>query len=204
MGVAHACQTCDHLLQLPELAEESVAYCPRCGHHISTRRRQSFQFALSFSVSGLLLLLVSASWPFLSFSISGRSASMTLLDSSIALFNFGEQLLGGVVFTLMFAAPLVLLIVQILLLTLILAERRSPLMIFLARLLNGLRSWNMAEVFLIGVIVSAAKIASMATLELGFAFWAFIGFTLCTIASVALIDRVQLWRAIAGLQAREA
>jgi len=53
----------------------------------------------------------------------------------------------------------------------------------------------MVEVFLIGALVSVVKISSMASIQLGFAFWAFIGFTLCTIASVAMVDRVRMWRA---------
>ena len=50
--------------------------------------------------------------------------------------------------------------------------------------------------FLISVFVSAAKLASMAQLELGIAFFAFVAFTLCTLISVQLVDTVQLWRRI--------
>ena len=40
------------------------------------------------------------------------------------------------------------------------------------RLVHFLHSWNMVEVFLIGTLVSVVKISSMATIALGYAFWA--------------------------------
>ena len=41
----------------------------------------------------------------------------------------------------------------------------------------------------------------MAALELGIAFFSFVGFTLCTLAAVNLVDPVQLWRRIEAAQA---
>ena len=119
---------------------------------------------------------------------------MTLLDSALSLFDYQQDLLGIVVFTLIFAAPLALLSTQCTLLFALLRRTHSRGLRPLARLLHALKTWNMIEVFLISVFVSAAKLASMAQLELGIAFFAFVAFTLCTLISVQLVDTVQLWR----------
>ncbi len=124
---------------------------------------------------------------------------MTLLDSALSLFAFGQPMLAGVVFVLILAGPLCLLACCITLLMALQWQWRSPHLPRLARWLGYLNSWNMVEVFLIGTLVSLVKISSMATIQLGFAFWAFVGFTLCTVASVAMLDRVQLWQAIRRL-----
>ena len=57
----------------------------------------------------------------------------------------------------------------------------------------------MAEVFLIGVIVSLVKIAAMATVEMGISFWAYAAFTICFTLAISNLDRVQCWSEIERL-----
>ena len=54
----------------------------------------------------------------------------------------------------------------------------------------------MAEVFIIGTLVSLIKIGAMATVVIGISFWAYVGFALCFIASLSNLDRHSLWRRI--------
>jgi len=124
---------------------------------------------------------------------------MTLLDSATSLFLYDQLALGVIVFVLIFAGPVLLLFWLIVLLLLLHYRTPLPWLPYIARWVHFLHHWNMVEVFLIGTLVSVVKISSMATIQLGFAFWAFIGFTLCTIASVAMIDRVRMWRDIGSL-----
>ncbi|MCB1132165.1 MAG: paraquat-inducible protein A, partial [Verrucomicrobiae bacterium] len=53
--------------------------------------------------------------------------------------------------------------------------------------------WNMAEVFLLGVLVSLLKIAKLADVEFGIGFWACGVVMVCMAAAVAGIDREELW-----------
>lgn len=195
----HACQTCDLLFELPALGYHQAAYCPRCDHHVTTERPRHVEQALALAFSGLLLLLCATAYPFLGFATSGQVESMTLLDSATSLFAYDQPLLGIIVFVLIFAGPVLLLIWLIVLLLLLHYALAVPWLPYIARWVHFLHSWNMVEVFLIGTLVSVVKISSMAIIQLGFAFWAFIGFTLCTIASVAMIDRLRMWRDIGEL-----
>ena len=195
----HACRTCDLLFELPVLEFHEAAHCPRCDHHVTTERPRHIEHALGLAFSGLLLLLCSTAYPFLGFATSGQVESMTLLDSATSLFTHDQALLGAIVFALIFAGPVLLLFWLIVLLLLLQYRVPLPWLPYVARLVHFLHSWNMVEVFLIGTLVSVVKISSMATIALGYAFWAFIGFTLCTIASVAMIDRVRMWRDIREL-----
>ena len=195
-----ACAACDHLFVCPALDAHESAHCPHCGHHVTTWNPHAVRHSLALAFSALVLLLCATAYPFLGFAASGQVASMTLLDSALALFSYGAPVLAGIVFALILAGPLCLLACLIALLCAIHWQISSPLLPRLGRWLGYLNSWNMVEVFLIGTLVSLVKISSMATIHLGFAFWAFVGFTLCTVAAVATLDRVQLWRAIARLQ----
>lgn len=64
-----------------------------------------------------------------------------------------------------------------------------------------LTPWSMVEVFLIGVLVSLIKIAAMAEVILGISFWAYIAFSVCLTATLANIDRHQLWDWLEEVQA---
>ncbi len=195
----NACPACDTVWNATELPQNCAAHCSRCGHHLSTNRTNAFEHALAFTWAGLILLAIAATHPFLLFAASGRQVSMTLFDSAFSLFEYGQGVLGSVVFTFVFVAPAALLLTQALLLRLLISGRPSIWLWRFARVLDILKTWNMIEVFLISVFVSAAKLASMAELDLGVAFFAFVGFTLCTLISVNLIDTVQLWRRIEAL-----
>ena len=54
----------------------------------------------------------------------------------------------------------------------------------------------MAEVFILGVLASLTKIATMAYIVLGLSFWAYVAFSLCFLIAVTRLDRYQFWRTI--------
>ncbi|MBA3652114.1 MAG: paraquat-inducible protein A, partial [Chthoniobacterales bacterium] len=60
--------------------------------------------------------------------------------------------------------------------------------------------WNMAEVFLVGVLVSLLKLGKLASLTVGISFWAFIALIFCLTAALASIHPRELW---ARLEAAE-
>ena len=53
---------------------------------------------------------------------------------------------------------------------------------------------------LIGVIVSLVKIAAMATVVLGIAFWAYAAFSICFTLAVVSLDRFQCWEMIESME----
>jgi paraquat-inducible protein A len=57
----------------------------------------------------------------------------------------------------------------------------------------------MVEVFIIAVIVSLVKIASLATVVLGISFWAYAAFSICFTLALVTLDRYQCWEMIEAL-----
>ncbi|MDX1681030.1 MAG: paraquat-inducible protein A, partial [Akkermansiaceae bacterium] len=53
--------------------------------------------------------------------------------------------------------------------------------------------WNMVEVFLLGVIVSLLKLDQVAEVSINAGFWCFAGVMFCLAATLAGIDRRELW-----------
>ena len=64
------------------------------------------------------------------------------------------------------------------------------------RFIFGVSAWSMVEVFVIGVIVSLVKLASMASVVLGISFWAYALFALSLTATLSSLDRAFVWDAI--------
>ena len=56
--------------------------------------------------------------------------------------------------------------------------------------------WNMLEIFLLGVLVSIVKLASMAEITLHQGFWAFVGLVLINLVIAVNIHPETLWRAL--------
>jgi paraquat-inducible protein A len=57
----------------------------------------------------------------------------------------------------------------------------------------------MAEIFLIGILVSFVKIVSIADVSLGTSFWSYVLFTACMTVTMLYPDRRMLWQRLQGL-----
>ena len=57
----------------------------------------------------------------------------------------------------------------------------------------------MAEIFLIGILVSFVKIVAIADVSLGLSFWAYVFFSVCMTAAILNIDKRELWQRLSGL-----
>jgi paraquat-inducible protein A len=62
------------------------------------------------------------------------------------------------------------------------------------RLAIELRPWSMVEIFIIGVVVALVKVAGLAVVGLGAAFWMFILLALISFYEDAALCRRTVWR----------
>ena len=191
-----ACAECDLLIAVPDIRDGERADCPRCGNVITRRPRQGTERALAFAIAACVFLVISLSFPFLSFSRSGLENVMTLPEAALVIYNEQNHALAAVVFVAIIGAPAALLAVLLALTVPLVLERPAPWLRQAAKLVFKLSDWSMQEVFIIGAIVSLVKIAKLATVVLGFSFWAYIVFTICLTAALSGLDRFQVWQAI--------
>ena len=142
--------------------------------------------------------MLSLQFPFLAFEAQGQIQQMTLLQSASALIQLDHPLLATLLLLFILIMPWLLLV---LLSTVLIQLNRNDKGIWQRRFthwLFAIQPWCMAEVFLIGVLVSLIKISSMAEIVLGLSFWAYILFTLSLTAAIASLDQHQLWHQIDG------
>jgi paraquat-inducible protein A len=156
--------------------------------------REAITAPLALALAALVLLIVSNIFPLLEFSIQGQRDVTYLLAGIRALFDEGMPLLAAVVLLTTLIAP-ALHIGLLIYLYLPLSLRRRPLGFPLAlRLAQNVLPWSMLEIFLLGVLVAAVKLAEQATIVAGPAAWALGGLVVVLAAASAQVHPQRLWR----------
>lgn len=189
----HACHECDLLLELPEKINQGSLLCPRCGFIITKTSPNSAQQIIALSLTAFLLLIMANVFPFLTFEANGQFQEISLLQSVIELWLQGYASLAMMILIFILIAPACFILGLLYLLLPLYFYRRPPAMIKIACWLFRLTNWSMVEVFLIGVLVSLIKIASMATIIPGISFWAYILFSIAITFVLSKTDQHQLW-----------
>lgn len=193
-GSTMACLECDLLVDVPELDPGEKAYCPRCNYLLAANRPQAHTKMFAYAVTAFVFLFLANAFPFLSLEARGQEQAVTLIGSVTILFEENRPFLSGIVLMAIVGVPAVLLLGVIY--VSVAVRIRQPLMGARRALRWVLRlaPWSMAEIFLIGILVSFVKIISLADVSLGISFWAYVLFTACSLLSLMYIDRREVWR----------
>ena len=189
-----ACHECDLLIHLPPLAEGHKALCPRCGHLLTQKRVNAREKVSAFAISAIIFLIFSLPFDFLSFESRGNARIVTLGESieSLSLYDF-ESIAILIFLTTIFVPGIFLLGLLYVLISLSMNKMYKHTQT-MAKFLFSLLQWNMAEIFLIGILVSFVKIASMAKVDFGLSFFAYVSFIIFLALTVSNLDRFQFWR----------
>ncbi len=194
------CYECTLAVKLPQLQENQKAQCPRCGYTFSTIHRNANERIIAFAITGLIFLMASLPFKFLSFSSNGLENNFDAITSILILINNNYLVLALIELLTIFVIPSVVLISVIYLL---IPMNRGQYPKYGRNILNlvfKLLPWSMVEIFLIGALVSLIKIISMAEIELGISFFAFILFALSMTLVVLHIDKRHLYQRLGELE----
>lgn len=194
-----ACHACDALLNEPP-AGARRARCPRCGAALLADRAGSLDGVLAAAAATLVLLAAASALPFLSIEAAGFRRDAAVLDAARAAGSGA----GGEAWPLAVAVGAAILALPALralallwaLLPLRLGRPPAPRARAAFRLAVELRPWAMTEIFLIGVAVALVKVAGLALIGLGAAFWLFVALAALAFYEDAALCRRSVWRAL--------
>ncbi len=193
-----ACQECDWVVALPPLRPGQLATCPRCQHTLVKRHFRPVQRSMALAVSALLALALAVSFPFVSFTALGIGQQIELSQTATQLLSFDQPLVAILVALTIVILPAVYLLSILWLQTGLLQGEPLRFSRLIARSLKHLHPWMMADVFIIGALVSLFKISAAADISLGIGFWAFCSFTALLLLTMRSLDDDWLWFAIGG------
>jgi paraquat-inducible protein A len=191
--VVIACKQCDRLIHISPLKAQQKASCPNCGAHLMTYRKNVSQWKIAFSLTSLLFLFTSLYPNFIAFSQHGLTQQISLWQASSLLSEKYNAILAS-----LFIFTILLMPLYVCILTLIFHSKLWPMFTLgtarkLTKSFSYITPLNLADIFLVAVLVSAFKLMSLADLTLGYGFWAYVFFVICFIELLTLIDESELW-----------
>lgn len=192
-----ACPQCDTLHRAQSLPDGARAHCQRCGIVLMTSQPAAMAQILSLALTAFVMMIAAVSFPFLTLDAGGLHNATSVIDAVLA---FNE----GYAFPLAVAVAFFIVVIPLMRLTALiyalgpLVREKSPRSGARTAfaLAERLRPWSMAEIFIVGVTVALIKVAGLAVVTIGPAFWAFAGVVVITVLKDQLICRYSIWEAL--------
>jgi paraquat-inducible protein A len=191
------CPVCDALHQSVQVPDGGQARCSRCHTVLVAPKAGAMTRIVMLAATALVLMVAAVFFPFLDLSAGGLSQRSSILDAVMAFSD-------GLMLPLSFAVAALIVVLPATRLAAILYAV-APMAIGHApwpqasrafKLAQQLRPWAMAEIFIIGVAVALVKVAGLATVSLGPAFWAFAALVLVTTLKDNFMCRLTLWKTL--------
>ncbi len=193
-----ACPHCDALYRTTRASAGEVSRCARCHAVLMAPRAKAGMTIIMLCIT-LIVLVGGALWfPFLTISRSGFGNSATLVDVARAFSDGWQVLLALSVLGFIVLIPLARAFLLIYVLTPIVFDRLPAHFAATAfRVSERMRPWSMAEIFALGGAVSLVKVADLAIIGFGPAFWMFCAVVVIQIILDMRLCRWSVWEAIA-------
>ncbi|WP_224816379.1 paraquat-inducible protein A [Hasllibacter sp. MH4015] len=191
------CPVCDAVYRLrPELSQRATR-CPRCGYRITFGKTAALAWLVSLSATNVALLAMVVFLPFLELRAGQFDNAASVIDVVLG-FSSGIMVplaLAVLAFILLLPLSRFLLLLYALG-PIALGRRNFPNAARALRYAFVLKPWAMAEIFMVGVAVALVKLADLATIAIGPAFWIFALIVILNAYQDTLMCRHTLWTAL--------
>ncbi|HEX8602665.1 MAG TPA: paraquat-inducible protein A [Pseudoduganella sp.] len=160
------CHDCGALHRWRPLAPEQRARCTRCGSVLyrwhATGPTPTPASMVAITLGAVLVYLIAQFFPIVELEMSGFTSGATLLQAIGVLWSERMQVIAAMVFFFAVAFPALELGSLLYVAFGLLHGRRVPGFNLLLRVVQGARHWAMTEVLMIGILVTAIKMTSLA------------------------------------------
>ena len=199
-----ACHECDLLQREVPLAEGDAARCRRCGALLYRCLPESLNHTLAYSLAAVILFVLANAFPIVGLDAQGQHTSTTLLGTVRTLHEQEMTSVALLVFVTTMLMPALELAAMLYLLVPLVRGRLPRGLTAVFRLVQAVRPWGMVEVFLLGTLVSLAKLAHLASLVPDVALWSFAALMLVLAAAAQSFDERVFWARVDALRQGEA
>lgn len=193
-----ACPTCDALYRIRDVGKGERAACTRCHSLLVAPRAKAGMIIIALALTNLILIGGAIYFPFLSISAMGLSNRASLLDVALSFAGGPLALLSVITLMLILLVPALRAALILYVLTPIVFDHPpAPRAARAFRLAERLKPWSMAEVFALGCAVALVKVADLADVHFGPAFWMLVVLVILAVLQDRFLCRYSVWRAIA-------
>lgn len=192
-----ACPSCDALWERPKLKPNEQARCKRCHSVILTNKHRSAERTVALMFASLILYLVAITFPFMSMERSGLSNQISVIDAVAILASNSMVTLAIICAGLILLFPLARIWLLLFIgWSLFRKQTTTGQHAISFRIAQALEPWTMAEIFMIGVIVSLIKVGKLADIHLGPAFWGMSALVVIMALATSSLCRDTIWHDI--------
>lgn len=192
-----ACPTCDALYRVKGVGKGERAVCGRCHHVLIAPRARAGMQIIMLAVANMILIAGAVVFPFLSISVAGLSNRASLLDVALS-FPGAMAVLSVATLALILLVPFArALLITYVLGPVVFDRPARPLAAPAFRLAERLKPWSMAEIFALGCAVALVKVADLAEVHFGPAFWMMAVLVILAVLQDRTLCRWSVWTSIA-------
>ncbi len=169
-----ACPTCDalYVARMPETGGRAV--CDRCHTVLIAPKRRAGLRIIALTLAVLILVVSAMFFPFLEINRLGLGNRASILDAATTFRSGPMAALGLATAAMIVVLPLIRMLLILYVLTPVVFDRKPFSQARRAfRWSQQLKPWAMAEIFAIGCAVALVKVADLAQIGFGPAFWMF-------------------------------
>lgn len=193
-----SCHTCSLLVRLPTGRTDVSAACPRCGGHVSLRKRNSLARTWALVLAAVIFYIPANFLPISIVTSLGSTQSDTIMTGVLYFIHSGDWPIALVIFTASIFVPILkLLVLSYLLISVQLRSRWRPReRTRLYRIIEGIGRWSMVDIYVITIMAALVHIGAIANFAVGPAavFFAAV-VTITMIASMSFDPRL-IWDAM--------
>ncbi len=192
-----ACPVCDVLYKEANVAPGMQAKCRRCGTVLFAPRQSAMTKIVMLAATAAILMIAAVFFPFLELDAGGLNRRSSVFDAILAFSDGWMAPLSVAVAATVVLLPFARLCA--------IAYALGPMAIgwhpakyagTAMRWAEAVRPWAMAEIFILGVAVALVKVAGLAKVTLGPAFWAFAALVLLTVLKDSVICKLSVWKTL--------
>jgi len=191
------CPQCDAAYRLKRPRNGERAVCQRCHKVLIAPRKNAGLHIIAVALAVLFLIVGAAVFPFLTIDAAGTRNAVSILDAALAFSGGPLLFLSLATAGLIILIPLARVLLTLYVLIPVVLDRppaRHAISAF--RLSEALRPWSMAEIFAIGCAVALVKVADLANVGFGPAFWMFGLLVVLVIAQDSFMCKWSVWHAL--------
>lgn len=197
-----ACHECDALQRTVSLEPGRSARCVRCAAVLYRRPKGGLDDTFAWTVSAAALLIIANAFPVVSLEVQGQETHATLLAATRALHGQGMTAVAALVLATLIVAPALELGALLYLMAPLRIGRVAAGFGPVFRLVHALRTWQMFEVFMLGIFVSVVKLSDLASVVPGIGLWAFFGLMFTSVAAAASYDEKSVWDRVEAIRGK--
>lgn len=191
------CPQCDAVYHLKRPRVGERARCQRCHKVLIAPRKNAGLRIIAVALAVVVLIISAAVFPFLSIDAAGTKNAVSVLDAALAFSGGPMIFLSLATAGLIIIIPLLRAVLTLYVLVPVVLDRdpaRHAMHAF--RLSEALRPWSMAEIFAIGCAVALVKVADLANVGFGPAFWMFGILVVLVIAQDSFMCKWSVWNSL--------